>query len=147
MDKDKFLGRGKGSRGAVKNEWTKDTSLGHYLPLLDKDVFIVFHSLFSENPEFPMFALKVLSCFMGFLPIQFNANKIMLLEKTCAMRIFGYGPGFWASRAGYFLCYASYALAHEETDVNRIGGYSRKKFLRYRGNIPDDKVVKKLKKT
>lgn len=93
-----------------------------------------------------MFALKVLSRFMGYNhPIQFNANKIMMLEKSAALRIFGYGPGFWPSRAGYFLCYSAYALAHGEKDLEKLSGYKRKKFLRYRGELPEDSSSKRLK--
>lgn len=70
----------------------------------------------------------------------------MLLEKTAALRIFGYGQGFWPSRAGYFLCYSAYALADKKKDVKAIGGYKRKTFLRYRGNMPEDSDRKRIKK-
>ena len=71
----------------------------------------------------------------------------MLIEKTVAIRIFGYGPGFWPSRAKYFLCYSAYALGHGMKSVESLQGYTRKKFLHYRGEMPDDEEssVKKLK--
>lgn len=141
---DKILGRAKGSRG--KGLGKKDIALAYCLPKLDKVVFIVFHSVLSDEPDVPMFTLKVLSRFMGYNPpIQFNANKMMLLEKSTAMRIFGYGPGFWPSRAGYFLCYAAYVLAHEKKDTKDLAGYKRKNFLRYMGEMPYEYDAKKLK--
>ena len=146
-DEDKFLGRAMGSRGVKdKDSIKKDTALAHYLPHMQKEIFIVYHSVYSDCPDVPLFCLKVLSRLMGYSFIPFNASKVMLLEKTAALRIFGYGPGYWASRAGYFLCYSSYAMADKKTDVSKLQGYSRKKFLRYRGDMPEETTVKRLKK-
>lgn len=145
LDRDNFLGRGSGSR-AHTEESRKDTALAHYLKMLDKEVFCVFHSIFSEKPDLPLFALKILSKFLGPSPIQFNANKVMLIERNAAQRIFGVSPGFNCSRAGYFLCYASYLLANKEKDLKQLGGYSRKKYLRYRGDMPEESFVKRIKK-
>ena len=112
------MGRGVGSRITPKNEAIKrDTTLAHYLPSLDKEVFIVFHTSFSKNADIALFTLKVISRFMGFSSIQANANKVMLLERTTALRIFGYGLGFNTLRASYFLCYYSHALANKKIDV------------------------------
>ena len=108
-----------------------------------------------------MVSIKVLSRLMGYSYIEFNANKIMLLEKTVAVRIFGLALGFWDLRVSYFcaiplmfyhinknfwigswvlgfkgwlfLWYFSYALSHNKTDVNLLEGCSKKKFLRYMG--------------
>lgn len=147
-DKDNFLGRAMGSRGGSEDASKKDSGLAHFLPHLDKEVFVVYHKLYSDSPDVPMFAMKVLSRLMGYSYIPFNANKIMLLEKTAAVRIFGYSPGLWSSRAGYFLCYSAYALANKNTDTKPLEGYSRKKFLRYRGDMPENEStnVKRLKK-
>lgn len=92
---------------------------------------------FSEDAEIPIFAIKVLSHFMGFTSLQANANKVLFIERAAALRIFGYAPGFNASRAGYFLCYSSYASGAGESDINVLGGYRRRKFLRYRGDMPE----------
>lgn len=105
LDNDNFLGRAKGSRGKPTEGTSKkdSSSIMHYLPLLDKENFCAFHMQYSEEPELPIFALKVLSRFLGYSPLPMNANKILLLERASALRIFGYAAGFNASRAGYFL--------------------------------------------
>ena len=55
--------------------------------------------VYSNDLELPFFALKVLSRFMGYTPIPMNANKVLLLERVVALRIFGYVASFNASRA------------------------------------------------
>ena len=112
-----------------------------------KEFFVVFHNKYSDDASIPILALKALSRYMGYSFIPNNVTRIMLIEKTAAIRIFGYGPSFWPSRAGYFLCYAAYALGHGMKSVESLQGYTRKKFLRYRGDMPDDEdsSVKKLK--
>lgn len=111
-------------------------ALMHYLPTLDKVVFCAFHMNFSKDAELPVFALKVLSRFMGYTLLQINANKVWLLERAAALRIFGYAASFNASRAGYFLYYSSYAATVEESDINLLGGNRRRKYLRYKGDMP-----------
>lgn len=113
--------------------------------MMDKEVFCVFHAVYSENAEIPLFVLKVLSRIFGYSPVHFNANKIMLLERTAAFRIFGLSPGFNTSRSGYFLCYSSYLLADGKTNVKTLEGYTRKKFLRYRGDLPEEHKAKRIK--
>ena len=50
LDEDIFLGRGARSKVTTENEAIKrDTALAHYLPSLDKKVFIVFHASFLED--------------------------------------------------------------------------------------------------
>ena len=108
---------GRGSSSKAKNEAIKkDTALARYLPSLDKEVLIVFHAS-SKNVELDLFTLKVLSRFMGFSSIQANANKVILLERTVALQIFGYAPTFNTLRSSYFLCYSSYALVDKKTNV------------------------------
>lgn len=148
LDGDEFLGRAGGSRGkSAEGLQRKDAhAMFHYLPKLDQDVFCALHTQFSEDPDLSLFALKTLSKYMGFHPLQSNSNKVLLLERSAAFRIFGHAPGFQASRAGYFLCYSSYALASNQKDLNLLGGYKRRKFLRYKGNIPNEEPdVKKIK--
>ena len=120
-------------------------ALIHYLRKLDSASFCALHSQFSEDPEVPLFALKALSKFMDYHPLQMNSNKVLLLERSAALRIFGYAPGFQASRAGYFLCFSSYVMAFKEEDVKYLGGYNRKKYLRYRGALPTQGISKRLK--
>ena len=135
-DSDNFLGRGRGSRAGAST--LKDIALGHYLARIDPNSFLVFHSSFSEDATWPILCIKALTRLLGFSGLQYNAHKVMFLEKTAAIRIFGYGPGYSASRAGYFLAFTSYALAANRTDVKSIAGYKRRKFLRYRGKIPKE---------
>ncbi len=92
-----------------------------------------------------MFALKVLSRFMGYYPLQMNSNKVLLLERLAALIIFGYGLGFQASRAGYCLCFSTYAIASKEKDDKILRSYNRKKYLRYRGDVSSDTNAKRLK--
>ena len=114
--------------------------------MMDKEVFSIFNTVYSENAELPLFTLKVLSKLFGYSPLPFNAYKVMLLEKTAAIRIFGYAPSFNTLRSGYFLCYTGYTLADKKTDVKDLTGYSRKIFLRYRGDMPEQYITKRLKK-
>ena len=112
---------------------------------MDKEVFCVFHAVYFENVEIPLFSLKVLSRIIGYSPVNFNAHKVVLLERTAAIRIFGYAPGFNTARSRYFLCYSSYLLADGTKNVKTIEGYSRKKFLRYRGDFPEQHKAKRIK--
>ena len=113
--------------------------------MMDKEVFCVIHAVYSEDAKIPLFALKVLSRIIGYSLVNFNAHKVVLLERTAAIRIFGYAPGFNTSRSGYFLCYSGYLLVDGNTNVKTIEGYSRKKFLRYRGDLPEQHTSKRIK--
>ena len=113
-----------------------DASLAHYASFIDKEIFVVFHNKYSDDASIPMLALKALSRYTGYSFIPNNVTRIMLIEKTIAIRIFGYSTGFWPSRAGYFLCYFAYALGHDMKSVESLQGYTRKKFLCYRGEMP-----------
>ena len=79
-----------------------DASLSQYASFIDKEIFVVFHNKYSDDASIPILALKALSRYMGYSFIPNNVTWIMLIEKTAAICIFGYGPGFWPSRAGYF---------------------------------------------
>ncbi|MCO5598363.1 hypothetical protein L7F22_052458 [Adiantum nelumboides] len=127
LDEDNFLGRAGGLR--VTSKYTGH-ALIHYLPKLDKDIFYALHSQYSDHPELPMFAIKTLSRFMGFLPLPNNVNRILLLERAVAFTIFGYAPGFHGSGAGYFLCYSSNVISNKDTNVKLLVEYKRRKFLR-----------------
>ncbi|MCO5568678.1 hypothetical protein L7F22_022377 [Adiantum nelumboides] len=142
LDEDNFLGRAGGLR--VTSKYTGHTLI-HYLPKLDKDIFCVLHSQFLDHSELPMFAIKTLSRFMGFLPLPNNVNRILVLKRAAAFRIFGYAPGFYGSRVGYFLCYSSYVISNKDTNVKLLAGYKRRKFLRYRGKLPETSATKRLK--
>ena len=113
--------------------------------MMDKEVFCVFHAVYSKDAKIPLFSLKVLSRIIGYSLVNFNAHKVVLLERTVAIKIFGYAPGFNTARSGYFLCYSSYILADGTTNLKTIEGYSRNKFLRYRGDFPDQHKAKRIK--
>ena len=99
-DPDSFLSRGTSDRRRLG----LDASLAHYASFIDKEIFVVFHNKFSDDASIPILALKALSRYTGYSFIPNNVTRIMLIEKIASIRIFGYGPGFWPSRAGYFLC-------------------------------------------
>ncbi|MCO5613316.1 hypothetical protein L7F22_067592 [Adiantum nelumboides] len=139
LDEDNFLGRVGGSR--VTSKYTSH-ALIHYLPKLDKDVFCALHSQFTDHPELPMFSIKTLSRFMGFLPLPNYVNRILVLERAAAFKIFGYAPGFHGSRARYFLCYSSYFISNKDTNVKLLAGYKRRKFLRYREKLLETNATK-----
>lgn len=138
-----FLSRGTSDRRRVG----LDASLAHYSSFIDKEIFVVFHNKYFDDASIPILALKALSRYTAYSSIPNNVTRIMLIDKIAAIRIFGYGPSFWPSRAGYFLCYSAYALGHGMKSVESLQGYTRKKFLRYRGEMPqdEDSSVKKLK--
>lgn len=84
-----------------------------------------------------MFALKALSKVVGSQPLHRGVEKIILVEKQEAIRVFGYMPGCAASRAGYWGTMASYILAHlgDAKEIKRLQGYRKQEFLKYRGEI------------
>ena len=143
LDPDGFLSRGTSDHRRVG----LNASLAHYASFIDKEIFVVFHIKYSNDASIPILALKAHSRYTGYSFIPNNVTRIMLIEKTTAIRIFGYSPSFWPSRARYFLCYSAYALGHGMKSVESLQGYTHKKLLCYRGEMPqdDDSSVKKLK--
>ena len=115
----------------------RNQSLGHYIGNLNSETIIIYHSKYSESPTLPMFALKALSRVVGSQPLHKGIEKIILVEKQEAIRIFGYMPGYVGSRAGYFRTMVSYVLAHvgKAEEIKKIQGYKKQEFLKYRGEI------------
>ena len=117
-------GRGMGNLG-------KNSSLGQYLKSLSYPSFLVLHSSFSnDNAELPLMTLKTLSRYLGGVPIRWNADKIMLLEKQAALTIFGQGPGVYGLRSRYFLTQAAYGLASGIRDPDQLVEYGKHVLLR-----------------
>lgn len=94
---------------------------------------IIFHKEYSEdNAKFPLFAFKVLSRFCGGNDIAMNAEKVVLVEKQFALRIFGQGPGCQALRCPYYLSYSAAAIAAGIKDPDTLSIYGKKDLLRSR---------------
>ena len=100
------------------------------------------------SSSLPMFALKALSKIVGSQPLHRGVEKIILVEKEEAIRIFGYMPGFNGSRAAYFATMAAYILAHlgSAQEVKKIQGYNKQEYLKYRGEVDWPVVMKRIKK-
>ena len=81
------------------------------------------HREFSLAPSSFQSSIKV----VGSRPINKGVDKIILLEKQEAIRIFGYMPGLNASRATYFGTLGAYILAHVgcAKDLLRLKDYRK----------------------
>ena len=90
----------------------RSQSLFHYIGRLNKDTIAIFHIKFTENAMIPLMAFKALSKFVGSQPFNKGVDKIILLEKEEAIRVFGYMPGLHGSKAAYFAVMGSYLLSH-----------------------------------
>ena len=91
---------------------------------------IIFHKEFSnENAKFPLFALKVLSRFCGGYEISSNAEKVVLIEKQFALRVFGQGPGCKAVRCQYYLGYSAAAILAGFKDPRQLTTYGKRELL------------------
>ena len=84
----------------------------------------------NDKVEFPMFALKTLSKYLGAYPLRWNAEKVMLLEKNAIIRIFSQGSGVYALRSKYYLAYAAYGLACGIQDPLLLEDYGKTKLLK-----------------
>ena len=121
-DIDGFLARAKGSRPEALG---KSQGLFHYIGKINKDIIAIYHIKFTKNSHLPFLAFKALSKFVGSRPIGKGADKIVLIEKLEAIRIFGYMPGLNASRAASFATHGAYMLAHvglQKTRISEIQG-------------------------
>lgn len=67
---------------------------------------------------------------MGGNDIAMNAEKVILVEKQFAMRIFGQGPGCQALRCGYYLSYSAGAIAAGIKDPETLTIYGKRDLLR-----------------
>ena len=77
-----------------------------------------------------MFAFKVLSRFCGGYEISSNAEKVVLVEKQFALRIFGQGPRCQALRSSYYLAYSAGAIAAGIHDPDTLTTYGKRDLLR-----------------
>ena len=115
---------------------------------------LIFHKEFTEeNAKFPLFALKVLSGFCGGNEIAFNVEKVILVEKQFAMRVFGQGPGCQALRCSYYLAYSAAAIAAGIKDPETLSTYGKRDLLRGKksrliqeATVPTIELKKKKKK-
>lgn len=92
---------------------------------------IIYHKEYSEdNAKFPLFAFKLLSRFFGGNHIALNAEKVILVEKQFALRVFGQGPGCQALRCCYYLSYSAAAIAAGITDPATLMDYGKRDLIR-----------------
>lgn len=128
------MGRAKGSKPL---DLGRNQSLGHYIGKFNNETIAIYHSKFSTSPDVPIMALKALSRVVGSEPLHRGVEKIILVEKQEAIRIFGYMPGLVASRAAYYGTLGAYILAHKGSvqDMKNLMGYRKQDFLKCRGQI------------
>lgn len=133
-DIDQFLARAKGSR---KLSMGKSQSLFHYIGDLNKETIAIFHTKYSDKATLPIMAFKALSKFVGSRPFNKGVDKIILVEKEEAIRIFGYMPGLRGSRAAYFAVMGGYLLSHlgSAKDLSRLKDYKKQEYLRFKGKL------------
>ncbi|MCO5570263.1 hypothetical protein L7F22_023982 [Adiantum nelumboides] len=126
---DNFLRRGGGSRqGHLACVKGKDAALSHYIRRFNHKKIIIYHKEYSEDSaKFPLFAMKVLTRFCGGHPLQLNAERLILIEKQFALRVFGIGYG---CQAPYILSYTSHALAARVENPESLDPYCKRLFLR-----------------
>ena len=92
---------------------------------------IIYHKEYSEdNAKFPLFAFKILSRFFGGKHIALNTEKVILVEKQFALRVFGQGPGCQALRCGYYLAYSAAAIAAGIKEPATLMDYGKRALIR-----------------
>ena len=57
-------------------------------------------------------------------------EKVILVEKQFAMRVFGQGPGCQALRCSYYLAYSAAAIAAGIKDPETLSTYGKRDLLR-----------------
>lgn len=93
----------------------------------------IFHKQFSnDGAKFPLFALKVLSKFCGGFDAPNNADKIVLIERQFAIRVFGQGLYCQALRAPYYIAYAAQALILGIAEAEQLPIYGKRFLMRNR---------------
>ena len=142
MDPEKFLGRAKGSRPL---DLKRNQSLGHYIGKLSKETVVIYHQKFTTEPNFPFLAIKAMSKVVGSHKFPPGLEKIILVEKEQAIRVFGFFTGLVGSRGGYFGAMASYVLANSGDLIRQLTCYNKQKYLKFRGDIEPEtsEVVEK----
>ena len=92
---------------------------------------IGFHKEFSkDNATFSLFAFKVLSRFCGGYEVPSNAEKVVLVAKQFALRVFGQGRGCQALRCPYYLAYSASAIAARTKDPDMLTTYGKRDLIR-----------------
>lgn len=84
----------------------------------------------------PVFALKILSGYLGGYLVSLNAKKVMLLQKHAIIKIFGYAYGLQGSLAAHYLTYTGYALSIGVTDPKNLTSGGKRYLLRH-GELQD----------
>ena len=77
-----------------------------------------------------MFAFKVLSRFCGGHETASNTEKVVLVEKQFALRIFGQGPRCQALRSSYYLAYSTGEIAARIKDLDTLTTCGKRDLLR-----------------
>ena len=67
---------------------------------------------------------------MGGKHIALNTEKVILVEKQFALRVFGQGPGCQALRCGYYLGYSAAAIAAGVKDPDTLLDYGKRALIR-----------------
>lgn len=129
--KDDFISRAAGKRKKGLG-LGKESALGEYIGHLYFSEIVIFHQKFSrDNADFPLFAIKTLSRYLGAYPVRWNADNIVLVDKHVAVRVFGQAPGVYMLRSKYNLTYAAYGLGCGITDPKLLKEYGKRDFLRF----------------
>lgn len=98
---------------------------------------IIFHKEYTnDNAKLALFAFKVLSRFCGGYEVPLNAEKVIMVEKQFALRVFGQGYGCQALRSPYYLSYAAQAIAAGIQDVNSLHPYGKRYLMRSQKTRP-----------
>ena len=71
-----------------------------------------------------------MSKYLGGYPLRWNAEKLMLLDKSTVVRIFGQGLGVYALRSKYHLAYATYGITCGITDPLQLEEYGERKLIK-----------------
>ena len=93
----------------------------------------IFQREFSnDGAKFPLFALKVLSKFCGGYDAPKNADKIVLIERQFAIRVFGQGLYCQSLRSPYYIAYAAQALILGIAEAEQLPVYGKRFLMRNR---------------
>ena len=134
---DDFLGRRGGFR-KKRGATNLDSSLENYIKVLPKSRMHIIHAKYSNDVYLKILTFKTLSKFLGGYQIRNSVNRIILVEKSMAVDIFGFSPGHPSCRAGYFLSYTAYALALGIENPKLLTDYGKNYMLTHREREPKD---------
>lgn len=86
----------------------------------------------SQEGKVANFVFKTLSLFLGAMIIPESYEKIILIEKSTALEIFGCYPGYGDNRRGYFHTYVAVALSLGIENPEELEEYGKQRLLRYK---------------